>query len=187
MASFRSFISKSSSPSTNPSPTVPSALITTGITVSFVLHRFLILWQGPGTILLFEVFQVMSQDDKVHNLSSSLFYYYYLFIYFFFCLSLGLVVWLRLGEPHVSLLLWEIFTPALADGLYWRLSDRKSSQVTRTFLSILIDLSNMVDCIVSARPSILTPLIFLLRLRRLFQVQQLKSCIIVTLIFHCKM
>ena len=37
---------------------------------------------------------------------------------------------------------------------HWRLSDSKSSQVSRTLLSILADLNNIVVMIVSTRPLI---------------------------------
>ena len=39
---------------------------------------------------------------------------------------------------------WEFFTSALADGFQWSLSDSKSPQVSRTLISILADLSNIV-------------------------------------------
>ena len=47
----------------------------------------------------------------------------------------------------------KFFPPALADVFHWRLSDSKSSQVSRTLLSILAVLSNVVIWIVSTRPS----------------------------------
>ena len=52
------------------------------------------------------------------------------------------------------LLLWELFTPALADDFPLELCDSKSPQVSRTLLSILADLNNVVVWIVSTCPLI---------------------------------
>ena len=46
----------------------------------------------------------------------------------------------------------EFFTSALADGLSLELSERKSPQVSRTRLSILVVLNNAVVWVVSTRP-----------------------------------
>ncbi len=46
----------------------------------------------------------------------------------------------------------EIFTSALADGFHRSLSDSKSPQVSRTLLSILAVLNNVVVWMVSTRP-----------------------------------
>ena len=52
------------------------------------------------------------------------------------------------------ILLWEFFTPALADGFYWSLNDNHSHQVSQTFLSIPADLNNAEDWIISTCPLI---------------------------------
>ena len=49
----------------------------------------------------------------------------------------------------IILLLQKIFTSTLA--FHWSLSDSKSPQIPRTLLSIMIDLSNTVDWMVSIR------------------------------------
>ena len=51
------------------------------------------------------------------------------------------------GSPSLLLFIHLrvfFFTPALADGFHWSLSDSKSLQVFRTLLSILVDLNNAV-------------------------------------------
>ena len=87
--------SKSSSRFSNPLVTVPNAPITIGIIVTCMFHSF---FQFPSKvevlILLFTFFlfySVVSRDSKVDNLASSLFCWY----------LLGLVFWLRLGDPCV--------------------------------------------------------------------------------------
>ena len=72
--STRPVISKSSSPSTNPFVTVPRALITIGIIVTFNFHSF---FQFPSKVSLFAFFQLYSVvrwDSKVHNSASSFFF-----------------------------------------------------------------------------------------------------------------
>ena len=49
---------------------------------------------------------------------------------------------------------WEFFSPALADGFHWSLSDSKFPQVSRTLLSILADLSTAVVLMVFTCPPI---------------------------------
>ena len=51
----------------------------------------------------------------------------------------------------IILFIWEFFTPVLADGLHWSLSDNKSPQVSGTLLSILADLNNAVVWMISTR------------------------------------
>ena len=46
----------------------------------------------------------------------------------------------------------EFFTSGYADGFHWRLSDSKSPQVSRTFLSILAVFSHAVVWMVYTRP-----------------------------------
>ena len=52
----------------------------------------------------------------------------------------------------IILLIWEFFIPASANCFY--LSDNKSTQVSRTLLSILADLSNAFVWMVSTCPFI---------------------------------
>ena len=87
-------ITKFSSDSTNPLGIVLSALITIGITVTFMFHTFLVLWQALGTYFsfLFLYFYPAIPDCKFYRYAS----------FFFFLLSLGLVVWSRSGYPSVS-------------------------------------------------------------------------------------
>ena len=89
MASIHLLISKSSSPCTNPLVTVPSAPITTGITVTFIVS--LLLLQDLGTNLSFRFFSILpwGQPGKVYYSASSL-------------LSLGLVLLARLDDSFAS-------------------------------------------------------------------------------------
>ena len=48
----------------------------------------------------------------------------------------------KLTHSMLLLLLCEFFTPTLTDGFHWSLGDTKSPKVSRTILSILIDLKN---------------------------------------------
>ena len=56
----------------------------------------------------------------------------------------------------IIVLLWEFFTPTLADSFHWSLTDSKSSHVSRTLLSILSNLSNTVVRMVSTLGIILS-------------------------------
>ena len=89
MVSTRPLISKSSSPCTNPLVPVPSASITTGITVTLMFHsyfsslarsRYSSLFSLPFSFTRCSAGTVKSTIQQV----------------LFFLLSLGLVVWLRL-------------------------------------------------------------------------------------------
>ena len=97
MVSTCTLISKSSSPCTNPLMTVPRAPITIGMTVTFM---FLSFFQFPSKvqvlIFLFIFFQLLLHGQLgQQSLKFSKF--------FSFCwLSLGLVVWTRLGNPLIS-------------------------------------------------------------------------------------
>ena len=96
MVSTRPLISKSSSPCTNPLLTVPGALITIGITVTFMFLSFSLLLQGLRTYLFafLQFYPVVSRDGKVHHSAGSL---------FCFCwLSLGLVVWPKLYDLFIK-------------------------------------------------------------------------------------
>ena len=91
IASIRPLISKSSSPLINTLVTVPRALITIGINVTFMFRSF---FQFPSKvevfILLFTFFRfysVVTWDGKVHNFASFLFPFF-----FFFWILWGLVV-----------------------------------------------------------------------------------------------
>ena len=86
MVSTRPPTSKSSSPFSNPLDTVQSAPITIGIIVTCMFHSF---FQFPSKvevlILLFTFFQfysVVSQDSKVDNFASSLFFFLVIIIRF---------------------------------------------------------------------------------------------------------
>ena len=93
-------ISKPSSPCTNPLVTVPSATITTGITVTFMFHSFFSsLASSMYLIAFFHFYSVVNGDSKAHNSASFL-------SFFFFCrcccwLLQSLVVWPRFGDPFV--------------------------------------------------------------------------------------
>ena len=85
---------------------VPKVPITIGITVTFMFQSFFHFpWQSRGIFRFIFVFSqfysVVSRNSKVHNSATSLFF-------FTFCccwLLQGLVVWPRLGDPFVSLLI----------------------------------------------------------------------------------
>ena len=81
-------------------------------------------------------------------------------------------------------LFWEFFNPALADGFSMSLSD-KSSQVSRTLLSILAVLNNVVVWMVSTGP--LNSKSSSLCTNNLVNVTRaaIKIGIIVTFMFHC--
>ena len=65
--------------------------------------------------------------------------------YLSFCCVLSIII---------ILLFWKFFTPALDDGFYWSLSDSKSLQVSRTLLSILVNLNNVLVWMISIHPLI---------------------------------
>ena len=103
-------ISKSSSPLFQPLETVLKALTTIGIRTTFMLHNFLVLWQGLNTCLTFRFlwFLLSSQPGWQSPQFDwfSLFFFKFLFVFFcFFCsswLSLGLVFLPGLGDPSLS-------------------------------------------------------------------------------------
>ena len=101
MVSTRHLISKFSSTSTNPLATVPRAPITIGIIVTFMFHSF---FQFPSKVLVlillftFQFYLMVNRDRKVHNSANSLFCW----------LLLGLIVWPRLSDPFICLILWDI-------------------------------------------------------------------------------
>ena len=97
IVSTRSLISKSSRLCTNPLLTVRSTTNTIGITVNFMFRRFFFLFSSKVKVLvcIFVFFQfcpLVSLNDTIFYLADSI----------FGCLSLGLVVWLRLGDLFVS-------------------------------------------------------------------------------------
>ena len=135
MVSSCPLIFECSSAFTNPLEIVASALITLGITVTFMSHVFFYfsgkVWVLFSLFVFFYFYFVVRRNGKIHSSASSL----------FFCwLSLGLVVWPRFDDLFVSqnpreflcvsfsrtdsglciyhyyLLLWKIFTPELVDG-----------------------------------------------------------------------
>ena len=119
MISIRPVISKFSHPCTNPLVTVPSAPITIGITVTFMLHRFILFSSKVYIFItlfpLLKFYPVISRNSKVYCLAVSLFCW----------LSLGMAVWPRLGDLFLSQIpknyyyyytLCEVFTHALTSG-----------------------------------------------------------------------
>ena len=56
----------------------------------------------------------------------------------------------------IILFWWDFFKPVLAEGFYLSLSDSKSPHVSRTLLTILADLNNVVTLMVSTSPLIST-------------------------------
>ena len=85
VSSYR-LISKSSSSFINPLGIVPIATITISITVTFMFHIF-----------FSSLHNHLSQEGKVHYCGRFSF-----FFFFFFWLSLGLVVWPRLGDKFLT-------------------------------------------------------------------------------------
>ena len=86
-------ISKSSSPCSNPLVTVPSAPITFGITFMVLFFQYSCkVWVFISLFAFFQFYLVVSRNGKVHNWQ----------ILYFCQLSIGLVIWLRLGDPFVS-------------------------------------------------------------------------------------
>ena len=75
MVSTCLLISKSSSLFTKPFWIAPSAHITIDITVTFMFHSFLVLWQGLSPYLSFR-FQLFLLCDYYH------YYYYYHYLEF---------------------------------------------------------------------------------------------------------
>ena len=97
MVFTRSLISKSSSPWINSLVTVPRAPITTGITVTFTFHCFFV-WLARSWYLslfwLYYDFILLSARTAKFTIQQ---------ILFLFCwVWLGLVVWMRLGDPFLS-------------------------------------------------------------------------------------
>ena len=150
------FISKSSSLCTNSLVAVTSTPITIGIT--FMLHGFLSYLARYRYLSPFS----LSLSPKVRQVH-----------FFLFLLSLGLVVWPRLDDPFASQNLREVCASHFLGGFWvlyyyyslirafhisvsrWfftRVSDSKSPQVSRTFLSILAVLNSAVVWMVSTRP-----------------------------------
>ena len=120
MVSTRLPTSKSSSPFSNPLVTVPNALITIGIIVTFMFQSF---FQFPSKVQVLILFQILSvlfcgqpgqQSRQFCNFSS-------------FCwLLLGLVFWPRLGDLCVCQSPIEVYVcyflgrvPGCADHYYY--------------------------------------------------------------------
>ena len=88
-------ISKSSSPCFNSLVTVPSTPITIGITVTFMFHTFFSSQARFWYLSLFSLsfcFTLCSAETAKSTIRQ----------FFFCCISLGLVIWSRLGDPFVS-------------------------------------------------------------------------------------
>ena len=96
MVSTCLLISKSSKAFINSLGIVPSTQTTTGITVTFIFHIFLVLRQGLGSYLSFRflLFLLCSLSERQNPLFGR--------FSFFSWLALGLFVWPRLGDPFAS-------------------------------------------------------------------------------------
>ena len=97
MVFTRSLISKSSSPCTNPLVTVLRASIKIGITVTFMFHSFFSPLARSRYLSLFSLsfsFTLWSAGTAKSAIRHVLFH--------FFLLSLGLIVWPRIGDLFVS-------------------------------------------------------------------------------------
>ena len=96
---------------TNPLEIVPSAPIITCITVTFTFYIFLVIKQGQGTYFSLRFLSDLlcdPPDGKLHNLACSLYCW----------LSLGLVVWSRLGYLVLTQTPRELMRLILRDG-FW--------------------------------------------------------------------
>ena len=79
MFSTRPLISMSSSSFTKPLVTVPKAPITIGLTVTFMFHSFFFQFPSKAEVLIFlftffQIYSVVSQNSRIHNSASSLFF-----------------------------------------------------------------------------------------------------------------
>ena len=93
MVSTCLLISKSSSPFTSPLVTVPSALVTFGLTITFMFIVFQFSSKVEVLICLFTFFQFYFMGSQSLLFSR----------FSFFCwLSIGLVIWLKLADLFVS-------------------------------------------------------------------------------------
>ena len=153
MVSARSPTFSSSSPLIKLLEIVPCASVRIVITVKFMFNGFLSSLARSKYLSCFSlslIFTLWSAGVAKSTVWQVL---------FFFCwLSLGLVVWLGLGDLFVSqnprellllllllLLLFASFSHERSLMIFYRrLSDSKSSQVPRTPTSIMVDLNNAV-------------------------------------------
>ena len=86
-------------------------------------------------------FQAFGNRSKYSNYNWYLWYLHVRQRFFFFLLSRKILVF------NIILLICEDFTPVIV--FYWSLSDRKSLQVSRTLIRILVDFNNAVVWMVS--------------------------------------
>ena len=187
MVSSCPLISNSSSLFTKTFGIVTISLITVGITVTFMFHSFFSSHaRSKGLYFFFACFYCHSglcRYGKIHystdSAFSSLYIYIYIYIYFFFFfgwLSLGLVVWIVLGDPFVTqnpgkfcasyssrrilvcasttcsyelFYIFSSFPPSISRWFLAGVRHSKSPHVSRTLLSILADLDNAVVLLVS--------------------------------------
>ena len=102
MVSTCPLISKSLSSYTSPLVTMLSALIISGITVTYIFSSFSPFSSKVSVLITLFAFIVLSsgQPDRKSRLfgRSSFFLFLFFFFFFFFCLLLGLVVWPRFGD-----------------------------------------------------------------------------------------
>ena len=144
IVSTRPPTSKSSRPFNNHLVIVPNAPITIGIIVTFMFHSFFNSLARSRYLSFFSPsfrFILWSAGTAKSTILQIL----------FFC-------WLLLSLLFLLLLLftpWEFFLhQRQLIVFYWSLSDSKSPQVSRTFLSILAVLDNVVVWMVTTHPLI---------------------------------
>ena len=84
IVSIRSPTSKSSKPFHNPFVTVPKALITIGIIVTFMFHCFFQFSSKVEVLIslftFFQFYSVINRDNKVDNFADFLFFFFLLII-----------------------------------------------------------------------------------------------------------
>ena len=163
-----------------PSPPViiTKAPITIGIIVTFMFHIFFQFSSKVEVfIFLFTFFQfysAISRESKVDNFANSLF--------LLLIIMSGLLVKIRWSVCYY-LPLFDFFIPALVI-FNWSLNDSKYSQLSRTFLSILADLNNVVVSMVAILSPIPNSTIILSRPFEIVPSAPTIVCVTFSFIFH---